>query len=561
MKSIITLFLLFIGMNGFGQSGKAIDADCDRMLREAKGKSDSGMYEMAIKKLEAVSVHCPGMIPIVNQRLLKIYTDINHAKENEKAAKERAIKESIKSLESYAGKELAEISRLRAAPTNMARTRRLDTLLCNLEYIKNRPIYKTVKNLIAVIPGAWYKKFELPENNNRIEINLNYAGDRLCIVYKDSIEIWDIKNYKKQGVIRLSALPDRAADGDIVWVKSDSAKQRIFFEIKYSDFARAAESSRVRYSGYDFDGKADYYISDFFHHGNYRFVQDGGEREIFSTAYDSRDVKFEGVCKWPVLYNPDLDFHEEIDYKYRADTLVDRDNLVTKFKDYSTLVSRLIPVANKADNTNNPLHDGVSPDMQDLLSPNPFRKNVSPSNLKILAYDRDGHSAIYQASQLADGMAVAGPMPVARVPYAYGDDGELILLSAVIYHQYGSEFNEAGFEPAALNFKMKIALLNSRLISFQKGAFGIVKEIKQDWTNVDHIIFSDDGQKLIVYQKSNDIAIFDLKTEKKNTFLSLNGAKNTEMSPNGKYVFILTENFGVQVWDMNAFGDNGWANK
>lgn len=94
MKYLLSVVLSCSVISFFGQSQNVNDAECIRMLKQAQDYSVKGRYESAIKKLSAVAVHCQAMVNLVNERLLKIYTDINNAKQNEQKQRLLAVQQT-----------------------------------------------------------------------------------------------------------------------------------------------------------------------------------------------------------------------------------------------------------------------------------------------------------------------------------------------------------------------------------------------------------------------------------------------------------------------------------
>lgn len=91
------------------------DADCRRMLAEARASAAGGHYAAAINKLAAVGTRCPDSAAAVSGELVRIYTDINSAKENEKNARKRAITAKDEAIQAA---KIAEARRLAAESQN-----------------------------------------------------------------------------------------------------------------------------------------------------------------------------------------------------------------------------------------------------------------------------------------------------------------------------------------------------------------------------------------------------------------------------------------------------------
>lgn len=194
-------FRLFILINLLAYRAHGQQADCHRMLDLARELVKLNKYEMAIKKLNAVSVYCPDSLKIVNLLLVKIYTEINSAKNAEFRARKTAEIEKKNAIQQARISEAARLaaesrSILTNYPASIAESARL--AINSMRLYPSLQADEAIRNVLQIIAPLDYTiHFDVAPDHVVVTNNWVVLGgfdakgltDVLCIIDLNSKKI------------------------------------------------------------------------------------------------------------------------------------------------------------------------------------------------------------------------------------------------------------------------------------------------------------------------------------------------------------------------------------
>lgn len=447
------------------------------------------------------------------------------------------IKERNDALESFAQKELAEIELLKNSPTNEIRNKKLADLYDEVKPIRDKAIFVRITELIDKIPSKKSLVFENEFSEDIIDYYVDELEKTLVVVLSHSVEFWDLEKFELIESLKLKDQFNDRAQGKIIWSKYDVCNKEIFIEVVYGYFAFKGYNDQIECRGLDVDFRCYFWDKEILE----------PEKELFSIDFIARSISLVGITQHVILFDRFKSFNNKEEFIYRTKSKIDLEDFIEVATgndeyDYSEKVKSLVP-----DYANDQMNQYFS-------SLEPFIDKITDTPCTSLG--------IYQASQIAVSMPIAGPPPVTRIPFVFDGSDSLIQIFRMISQQERNIMSERGFTPAALNLSEGFALLNDRLIEFGDFGYREVLQLPMNMYKVSSAYFSSDATKIILVKKNNDVEVFDRRTGSVNTLLSINSfdKKCSIVSNSGGFVFIFRSSKStIQAWKIDAFANDGWA--
>ena len=519
-------------------------------------------YKKALKKLAAYKICSPDSTIRADKLIDSIYLEVNDQRDQAIYQKNLALqgqrvialqKDSItmqykRMVLLFARKELAEINLLPRAPINMERRKKLELLLPTLEPIRPNAIIDSIQALIDEIPSPDLRKLKLESDAHIVGFRQSNDGNVLFIVYETSIQVWDMRKIIPICTFEIRNMTEKSQSGKADWIDYSRNEDRLYLEIAYEHFASAILDSQVKYEGPDTDIKSTFW----------KYIIKGREKHIYSMTSDCV-MSFRAISDFSELrnqYDDRISFRDPINIFFGQINFRKKEDVIPGFRDKSGDIAKIIEDSLRNDHL---FLDKVMRNRADIFS---WSGNsvARIQNVQVLATDFINGTSIYEILyDPAEALALAGPPAYCRIPILYQDSANYFFLSGKILCQLGHKCFEEDFVPAAVNYNKKLALLGSRLISFEGNKPTQIDRLNLYEQGIDSIAFLTSGDALIFFKINGDISILDWKTKKENTFLQLNNAKYKEVSGNGKYIYVITQDNSFEIWETKAFGEKGWA--
>ena len=169
-----------------------------------------------------------------------------------------------------------------------------------------------------------------------------------------------------------------------------------------------------------------------------------------------------------------------------------------------------------------------------------------------LTTDHDGY-AVFATRHFVQDFAGLGMPPTIATPYLYSPDGTVKQIANDAMQ------GEVYFQPTSVHPGTHRVLLGELLINVNDNSSSPPDTIHWDDTQVVYVTFSKDGSKLFGHSKDFGFVRYSLSDKSEHVFLNVNDVSKRAFSPDGELIYLVTDEGELQVWDLRAFGEDGWG--